>query len=96
MFEPSTAIRYYTLKVCDAVVINTHVNVPSDYLRPLVQSAFDTVESRTNIVFSKCSNNNPQLVWDEYENIDWDRARKDTSLIVSSYCHRKGTTLKKP
>ncbi|CAI5736397.1 unnamed protein product [Peronospora farinosa] len=71
------------------------VNVPSEYVSPLVDRAFAlhpalyTVVSDDGIGYEEL----PDLIWDEYENLDWKNILAG-KLVANAYCVRKGLSRK--
>lgn len=77
------------------------VDIPNDYVRPLVYNGFarsnatSTQNRNFRIMESTCEDEQAtaHMVWKEYEDINWDLVLQG-KIIANSYCIRKGLSRK--
>ncbi|ETK89236.1 hypothetical protein F441_06710 [Phytophthora nicotianae CJ01A1] len=68
------------------------VGVPSEYVAPLVDRAFALHPAMYTVV-SEDGSDLPDLIWDEYENLDWKNVLAG-KVVANAYCVRKGLSRK--
>ncbi|KAG3016267.1 hypothetical protein JG687_00002536 [Phytophthora cactorum] len=68
------------------------VGVPSEYVAPLVDRAFALHPAMYTVV-SEDDTELPDLLWDEYENLDWKNILAG-KVVANAYCVRKGLSRK--
>ncbi|CAH0477797.1 unnamed protein product [Peronospora belbahrii] len=71
------------------------VNVPSEYIAPLVDAAFALHPALYTVISNNKNDEKklPDLIWDEYENLDWKNILAG-KVVANSYCVRKGLSRK--
>ncbi|OQR83158.1 hypothetical protein ACHHYP_15023 [Achlya hypogyna] len=85
------AYKYYDVSAEKRVLVR--VNVPCNYLRPLVLKAFANHTRYWDIMTLEDDPRTPHLLWDEYENLDWKNILQG-QVVANSYCVRKGLSRK--
>ncbi|KAG1708392.1 hypothetical protein DVH05_025069 [Phytophthora capsici] len=68
------------------------VGVPSEYVAPLVDRAFALHPAMYNVI-EEDGKELPDLIWDEYENLDWKNILAG-KVVANAYCVRKGLSRK--
>ncbi|EQC38474.1 hypothetical protein SDRG_04182 [Saprolegnia diclina VS20] len=86
------AYTYYAPTTTEKRVL-VRVNVPCNYLRPLVLGAFAKHDRFWDVMTLPTDPRTPDLLWDEYENLDWKNVLQG-QVVANSYCVRKGLSRK--
>ncbi|OQR85444.1 hypothetical protein THRCLA_10692, partial [Thraustotheca clavata] len=89
--EQAQSLGYNYFKSDQRVLVR--VNVPCKYLGPLVLKAFSNHPKFWDVITLEDDPRVPQLLWDEYENLDWKNILSG-QVIANSYCVRKGLSRK--
>ncbi|EEY69400.1 uncharacterized protein PITG_05632 [Phytophthora infestans T30-4] len=95
--ELACAIKYRLLagEAADGYIdgLVARVGVPSEYVAPLVDRAFAFHPAMYTVVSEEDDTELPDLIWDEYENLDWKNILAG-KVVANAYCVRKGLSRK--
>uniref|UniRef100_M4BXS8 Tubulin-tyrosine ligase n=1 Tax=Hyaloperonospora arabidopsidis (strain Emoy2) TaxID=559515 RepID=M4BXS8_HYAAE len=99
--EHATAIKYRVLASGTADgykdQLVARVGVSSEYVAPLVDRAFALHPAMYTVITDEDDDDDqkelPDLIWDEYENLDWTNILAG-KVVANAYCVRKGLSRK--
>ncbi|KAF0694771.1 Aste57867_14369 [Aphanomyces stellatus] len=90
--EQSLALKYYTARPAEKTFL-VRVDATCNYVRPLVLKAFSQRSNVWDVIALPDDNRTPQLLWEEYEDLDWKNILSG-QVVANSYCVRKGLSRK--
>ncbi|RQM21440.1 hypothetical protein B5M09_007368 [Aphanomyces astaci] len=90
--EQSLALQYYAATPGQRT-FKVRVDALCDYVRPLVLKAFIQRSKTWDIITSDADPRTPDLLWQEYEDLDWKEILRG-QVVANSYCVRKGLSRK--